>query len=327
MDPTSLLSRLDHAVANYLHHYRALGRRYHNEERVLGSMRAFLVKRRIADLDQKTFDQWRQKFSHLHPNTRHLYERSVYKFCQFRRRSEPACFLPDPASLVRSIPHALPTPIAPAQIAKMLSLASTLTPTHQSPLRPAVMRIALVLLYTSGLRLGELLRLTLDDVDFQSGVLHIRESKFHKSRWVPLSLSAKVELRKYLKARQILGMNMRATAPLLCSHRHGWRPYSAGGMQRAIRELFNAAEIRDPQGSCPRVHDIRHAFAAEALHRWYAEHADVQVNLPKLALYMGHVSIVSTVYYLRCMPAVLARASERFEERCGLSIGGHAHER
>jgi integrase/recombinase XerD len=326
MDTTSLLSHLDHAVADYLAHYRALGRGYDHEERILGAMRNFLAKRRIADIDCKNFGQWRQTFSHLHPNTRHLYEGAVYKFCRFRRRSEPTCFLPDPASLVRPVPYALPTPIEPAQIAKMLALASALAPTRQSPLRPAVMRIALVLLYTSGLRLGELLRLKLDDVDLQAGVLRIRESKFHKSRWVPLSPSAKTELRTYLTARQARGMNMRASAPLLCNRQHGWRPYSAGGMQHALRALFNAAKIRNPQGRCPRVHDVRHAFAVEALRRWYAEHADVQVNLPKLALYMGHVSIASTAYYLRWMPVVLAHASERFEHHCGSLVDGGADE-
>jgi integrase/recombinase XerD len=71
-----------------------------------------------------------------------------------------------------------------------------------------------------------------------------------------------------------------------------------------------------------RVHDIRHAFAIEALRRWYVEEADVQVNLPKLALHMGHVSIASTMYYLRWMPAVITQASERFERHCSSLVGG-----
>jgi integrase len=60
------------------------------------------------------------------------------------------------------------------------------------------------------------------------------------------------------------------------------------------------------------VQDFRHSFAVAALLRWYEADGEVQANLPKLSLYMGHVSIVSTAYYLRCMPAVVARASERF---------------
>jgi integrase len=322
MSTSNHLPRLEGAIAAYLAHYRALGRGYHQEAWALGLMRAFVAGQGVADLDRERFEQWRRTFSHLHPNSRHTYERIVYKFCQYRRRSEPGCFLPDPHSLVQPIPRALPTPIEPGQIARMLALASALPPTRASPLRPAVMRVALVLLYTGGLRLGELLRLRLDDWDPEAGVLRIRESKFHKSRWVPLSASACMELRKYLEIRRRRGMDVRASAPLLCNRSRGWRPYSRNGMHQALHALFEAAAVHDRYGRCPRVHDIRHAFAVEALRRWYAEDADVQVNLPKLALYMGHVSIVSTAYYLRWMPAVVARASERFERRCGALVDG-----
>jgi integrase/recombinase XerD len=322
MDTLNTLARVDAAVAAYLAHYRALGRGYDQEEWVLGLMRTFLAQQRVADLDRQCFEQWRSTFAHLHPNSRHTYERIVHSFCRYRRRSEAGCFLPNPASLVRPIPHALPIPIEPAQIARMLTLASSLLPTPISPLRPAVMRIALVLLYTSGLRLGELLRLTLDDADPKAGVLRIQESKFHKSRWVPLSSSACTELNQYLRIRQRSGADVRSSAPLLCNRRsRGWRPYSPNGLHQALHALFEVAGVRNGEGRCPRVHDIRHAFAVEALRRWYAREADVQVNLPKLALYMGHVSIASTAYYLRWMPAVMASASERFERHCGSLIG------
>jgi integrase/recombinase XerD len=316
------LPHLDAAIAAYLAHYRALGRGYDQEEWVLGLLRVFLAKQAFADLDREVFEYWRSTFTHLHCNSRHTYERIVYNFCRYRRRSEPGCFMPDPASLTRAVPHALPMPIEPAQIARMLTLASALSPTPTSPLRPAVMRVALVLLYTSGLRLGELLRLTLDDVDPQAGVLQIRESKFHRSRWVPLSPSACIELHHYLRIRRRHVPDVRSSAPLLCNRSRGWRPYSPTGLYEALHALFAMAGVRDHEARCPRVHDIRHAFAIEALRRWYVEEADVQVNLPKLALYMGHVSIASTMYYLRWMPAVITQASERFERHCSSLVGG-----
>lgn len=88
-----------------------------------------------------------------------------------------------------------------------------------------------------------------------------------------------------------------------------------------MHQLIVKADIRDEGGNRARVHDVRHSFAVAALRRWYEDGADVQSNLPKLALYMGHVSIVSTAYYLRRMPVVVARASERFE-RCYASVIG-----
>jgi len=72
------------------------------------------------------------------------------------------------------------------------------------------------------------------------------------------------------------------------------------------------------------LRNYRHSFAVAALLRWYENGEDVQVNLPKLALYMGHVSIVSTAYYLRWMPAVVARASDRFARACAQVLEGGA---
>jgi integrase len=135
---------------------RSLGRGYEQEEWVLRLMRRFLSAKRPCDLNQHNFDLWRRTFCHLHPNSRHTYERVVHNFCRYRRRSEPNCFLPDPTSFARPIPHALPSLVEPEQIARMLVLASALQPTPASPLRSAVMRLALVLLYTTGIRRGEL---------------------------------------------------------------------------------------------------------------------------------------------------------------------------
>jgi integrase/recombinase XerD len=322
MHRTQRLAHWDAVVAAYLENRRSLGRVYLGDEQMLGSLRKHLITARARDLDQRLFDQWRSTLRHLHPNTRYGYERAIHNLCRYRRRSEPHCFLPDPASFARRQPHPLPTIIEPQEVARMLALASALKPAPHSPLRPAVMRLAIVLLYTAGLRRRELVRLTLDDVDAQNGVLRIRESKFHKSRWVPLSCSARSELRRYLKARQVRGFDARPNAPLLCCVWRGTRGYTGEGLAWGLIRLLGAAGVRNSQGRTPRIQDYRHSFAAAALLRWYETGADVQVNLPKLALYMGHVSIVSTAYYLRWMPAVVKRASERFESSYARLIEG-----
>lgn len=262
-----------------------------------------------CDLDQRLFDRFRARYYGHSSSTRVAIEHIVYRFHRYRRRTEPRCFLPDRESLARQEPQPLPTLVGRDQIAHLLGYVSTLD-CECHPLRPAVLRMALVLLYTAGLRRGELIRLTLADVDERSRVLRIRESKFHKSRWVPLSPSATIELRNYLAARRKAGFDQAPNAPLLVSRRA--RAYEGAGIWRALRGLFDAAGIRDRSGRRPRVQDLRHSFAVAALLRWYEAGADVQANLPKLALYMGHVSIASTAYYLRCMPAVVRQAGKRF---------------
>ncbi len=161
------------------------------------------------------------------------------------------------------------------------------------------------------------LRLTLDDVDAEAGVVRVRESKFHKSRLVPLSASARRELRRYLRARSALCRDTRPDAPLLCNRSRGWRPYTGTGLSDGIGRLFQQAGIRDDQSRRPRVHDLRHSFAVQAHERLNGRGGDVQSGLPHLALYMGHVSIVSTAYYLHFIPTLATVASEHFGHQCG----------
>lgn len=322
MPITETVSPLTAGIAAYIAHRRSLGYRAKQEEWLLHRLQRFLVARGASELDARGFEAWRRRFRDRHPNSRNTYEGIVYHFCGYRRRTDPGCFVPDPSGLARRVPHAPPRPMKPEEIAGLLPLASALPPTSGSPLRPAVMRLALVLLYTSGLRLGELVRLRLGDVEPYQQVLHIRESKFHKSRWVPLSASAGAELRAYLKVREELRQSVLPEAALLCHRQHGWCGYSVNGLGGALHALFLAGGLRDSAGHCPRVHDIRHGFAVQALLRWYEEDGDVQVQLPRLALYMGHVSIASTLSYLKLMPAVMIRASERFERRFGELVQG-----
>lgn len=298
-------------VETYLRHFRALGLRYRGVEHVLSVLGRHLTASGAPDLSQADYERWCHSRAHLHSNSRRKAEQIVRRFCLYRLRSEPDTFVPAADALSRPRPYVRPIIVEPAQVAAMLAAADRLAPTRSSPLLPAVSRVATVLLYTCGLRSGELRRLHVEDVEDNGAVLHIRESKFHKSRLVPLSDSARDEVRQYLKQRATFTA---ATGPFIC-HRHsrGVRPYSAPGFQGLIGRLIAAAQVRDAEGRVPRIHDLRHSFAVQSLIRAYRSAGDPQALLPKLALYLGHVSIESTVHYLRLVPAVAALASQRFE--------------
>jgi integrase/recombinase XerD len=308
---------LGRSITAWLAHQRCLGRGYNSEQWVLTHLQRFLTSINAVDLDQAGFDCWCASFAHLSPTTRRGRQLAVRKFCLFRQRTEPACFVPDPLSFARLCPYRRPVIIEPSQVAQMLVAADRLAPTATSPLLPWAMHLAVVILYTAGLRRGELARLTLDDVQPQSGVLRIRASKFHKTRLVPLSPTANQALQAYLRHRKAAPFDTKPDAPLLCCGTRGRHGYTGAGLGDAINRLFLAANVTDAEGRRPRVQDLRHSFAVQALMRWYRDGADVQSNLPRLAIYMGHVSIVSTAHYLHFLPAMRQLASERFEAAFG----------
>jgi integrase len=317
------LSRFDEAVLAWLTSQRALGRAYLSEEDTLSRLRRFLVQERADDLTRPLFDAWRQSAAHLSVSTRLRWERTVHRFCRHRRRSELMCFVPDPHSFVRLKPYPLPVIVSRRQVAQLLAACSPRRRRgRRSRLHGQIMRCAVVLLYTAGLRRGEIVRLTLSDVDATAGVLRIRDSKFHKSRWVPLSPSATRELQRYVRLRRRAGFDRRPEAPLFCTV--DGRAYGGVHFRARFIALCGAAGVRGSDGRCPRLHDMRHSFAVGALLRWYENDEDVQVQLPRLAMYMGHVSIASTAYYLRLMPAVMQHASERFARSCPQLLEGGA---
>jgi len=309
------LHRWDADVAAYLCSRRALGRRCAADERILGKLRAFLAQAGAHDLDRPHFDAWLRQFGHCAPNTRIDYGLLVQRFCRYRRRIDPMCYVPDRLSLGSRRPYPLPSPIEPQHVAALLEYLDGLPRVAPLTLRLPALRLAIVLLFTTGIRRGEAARLTLGDVAAAAGVLRIRASKFHKSRWVPLSTSTTAELRTYLAERHAVDPHAAAADRLLCSR--AGQPYSPETLSGAVKNVMARSGVWANALRLPRVHDFRHGFAVAALRRWYEAEADVQSHLPHLALYMGHVSIDSTAYYLRFMPAVVALASDRFARACG----------
>ena len=151
-------------------------------------------------------------------------------------------------------------------------------------------------------------------------MLLVRETKFHKSRWVPLSRTTVREVDRYLRA-PCAGTPASLRAPSTPLLAHGVRVLrSYTGLGQGFRHLLTTTGTRIPDGRRPRIHDLRHTFAVHALMRWYQTGADLQAKLPMLAIYMGHVSIVSTAYYLAFVEPLRTLASARFAQRCGALI-------
>lgn len=201
-----------------------------------------------------------------------------------------------------------------AEIERLYQAARTF-PGRNAPHRPLMLEAMLTLGYCAGLRLGEIAALTLADVDREDRLIEIRDTKFFKSRRLPLAPSVMQVLERYLAARQGTRAPGAPEAPLWWSplRRKG---YSYGEIQKLLTRVIQRARLKPARGRRgPRVHDLRHAFVAHRMLKWYRNGVDPQSRLPHLATYLGHKDILSTLVYLNITPELLEQASERYRRR------------
>ena len=234
----------------------------------------------------------------------------VRQFARYRALVEPATEVP-PVGLLGRIPTRRSTPhiYTEAEIAALLQKARCLRP--RGGLRPATYVAFFALLASTGLRLSEACRLTTDDADLADGILTIRETKFRKSRLVPLHPTTTRALRRYANRRDAC-----LAAP---GSQYFFRTeHSPRLTHTAVKRMFRKLRRRlgwTAQGrtSQPRIHDLRHSFVVHRLLRWHQEGADVDRKILALATYLGHARVAHTYWYCTGVPELLATTGQRFE--------------
>jgi integrase len=195
---------------------------------------------------------------------------------------------------------------SPGDIEALLAQARRLTP------MPAATHETLIgLLAVTGLRVGEAIRLDRTDIDWAGAVLLIRESKFGKTRMVPVLDSTLDTLGRYARTQDQL-CPQAATASFFVSTAGTRLIYACVG--QVFRRLRDRAEIGTGADRPPRIHDLRHTFAVRALLAWYQAGEDVEARLPVLSTYLGHRDPRSTYWYLSAAPELLALAAGKLEQ-------------
>lgn len=178
------------------------------------------------------------------------------------------------------------------------------------PLRAATYETLIGLLAATGLRIGEAIRLDRRDIDFSDGVLAVRESKFGKSRQVPLQSGTLQALEQYSRRREELCPHP-SSESFFVSLR-GTRIIYACAWP-TFRMLCEEAGVGVGGTRRPRIHDLRHTFAVRTLLGWYRDGLDVQVRLPWLSTYLGHREPRYTYHYLSAAPELLGHAARLLE--------------
>lgn len=195
--------------------------------------------------------------------------------------------------------------------------ATTILETIRSPQQPITFRTLLLLLY-AGLRPGEALRLRRCDIDLSDRILSIWDTKFFKSRIVPIGTDLCSALQSYWSIRQRLPLPDQIRSPFFCTF--AGRAISLARLEGIFVRLREHAGIRRPVSDRwqPRLHDLRHAFAVHRVIAWYREGADLQASLPLLATYLGHINLSGTQTYLTMTAELLGEASLKFERYAAL---------
>jgi integrase/recombinase XerD len=283
------------AVDNYLALRRSAGYVLSNAEYLLRSFARLATDRQEQHIRTATVIDWASQALSL--AQRHTRYQTVCRFAHHVRLEDPRHELPPPNHFgyrkTRRVPHIY----SPTEIDRLILAAKKLPPVDA--LRPQTFATLISLLAATGLRISEALHLLVSDVT-PDGLL-IRKTKFQKTRLVPLHETAVAGLRRYLTQRRAVHLGGEHVFV-----GDSGQPLAYGTVYRVFGTLLKSAGVLSLRGHRPRLHELRHTFAARALESTPAGRQRIGQHMLALATYLGHVNIESTYWYLESTSELLA---------------------
>jgi integrase/recombinase XerD len=310
---------LEDIIADYLMQQRSLGKRYLGEANILKAFSRSVGDVPVRDVRTEMISRFvdRGATSYETKSKRYRVLAGLFFFAVSRHVLKTS---PMPRPQKRIPPTFIPYIYSEAELKRLLAAVPIATAAPWQAIDADTLRTFVLLLYGAGLRRGEAMRLKLEDVDLEQSLIHVRRTKFFKTRIVPLSDSLTTVMRAFIARPG----NSYSAGPesRLFSSRDG-TPLCSTTLGVAFRRLCEIANIRRDGGvrNQPRMHDLRHSAAVHRVTAWYRSGADLNDLLPKLATYLGHTDLVGTQRYLTMTEELLAEASSRFET----FSGGHRH--
>jgi integrase/recombinase XerD len=305
--------KLRAVVTRYVAFRKSLGERFHTNEKVLKSFCRALGNR--IEMPQVRADQVGAFLAGTGPLTRSWYVKysALLGFYRYALTRGYAKSSPMPVTIPKRPQPFVPYIYSREELSRLLKGALTYQK-NRGRLQPFVVQTLLLFLYGTGLRVREPLALTQADVDLDAGVVTVRESKFFKSRLVPLGPQLLKALVTYATQRKVAGHSQDGGAPFFIARNGG--SINMSTLQGNFRRIRTYVGIHRIDGATyqPRMHDLRHTFAVHRLISWYREGTEVQRLLPYLSDYLGHAYLAATSIYLSMTPELLAEASKRFEQ-------------
>lgn len=260
--------------------------------------------------------EWARRDSHgsNNPLTWGRRLKKLRTFLRWLQQFEPRTEIPDDSIFGRLPERLSPHIYSEQEIIDLLAAARRLGPTPG--LRGAVYETLFGLIASTGMRISEALALRNEDVDLKYSLLTIHQTKFGKSRQVPLHPSAVEALRRYLWIRDLAGDFAQDDGPLFIGTRGRRRGLPMDSHQ--VHRVFTS--LREELGwhnrgahHAPRIHDLRHTFVVRRILLWQSQGVDVDQAMLSLSTYVGHAMVTNTYWYLSAVPELMSLAGRRFE--------------
>lgn len=231
----------------------------------------------------------------------------IRRFCEYLASDDPNTPALDPKLFPRVNSRHPSRIITDEELSRLLFEARRISQRH--PMRGVTLEVMIGLAASTGLRIGEVVRLDRSDVDLKTGILSIRRTKFYKDRYVPTHPSTLSVLQSYAAVRDATYTECRDLAFFITTSKGRFCDQT---LRDSFREAAKRAKLRGPTGKGVSFHSLRHRFAVKRLVAWYSAGIDVQAMLPALATYMGHVHYSYTAHYLTATAELLGLAAERY---------------
>ena len=304
------MTTLRTSVQDYLAMRRSLGFKLHAAGKALLDFAAFMERKHASRITTKLALEWAQKPKTVLPADWARRLSSVRGFARYQSAIDPRTEIPPVGLLPYRPRRARPYIYTKQEIERLLAAARSLPPARG--LCGWKYYCLFGLLSVTGMRIGEALNLKLDDVDLHKNVLTIHQTKFGKSRLVPIHHSTQNVLVKYLHRRQHFLVGR--PSPYVFVSGTGNR-LDVGDVRRTFYDLSRQIGLRGSSASHgPRLHDFRHRFAVQTLLNWYRRGLDIESRLRTLSTYLGHAHVSDTYWYLTAFPELMGQAVDRLEK-------------
>lgn len=312
----AFVGKFKETLERFIRHKRDLGYKYEAIRDNLRRFSEYTLSHEIENdcLSKDLVIKWTQRRKNEAVKTWENRNSDLRQFALYLQRQGYDAFIPPKSYKVRRTEY-IPYIFTHNQIDRFFQVVDSTAP-HPSSNKHECYPLLFRLLYCCGLRISEALNLKMSEIDFDAGVLLVRQSKFSRDRLVPMSLPLADMFSRYRAL-----FNGKILPQDYCFENKNKSPMKRDQIYKAFRKfLWKAGISHGGKGKGPRLHDLRHSFCVHSLVRQVQDGADIYIALPVLSTYVGHNSVSATQRYVRLTAEAYPDLIEKVSQTCSYII-------